>query len=121
MRPTARSLSACSASAVGGPPVWSHMIHRTDSAGTVPVCKSALKFCSHWSTRHWSGMFRSNTGKCATARVCTDGISEIAFGVVPKYSVASPRFSNNWLSAYHCDQVGSTLPPPGGVKLYLDG
>ena len=43
MRPTARSLSACSASGVGGPPVWSSMIHRMLNAGTVPAATSLLE------------------------------------------------------------------------------
>jgi hypothetical protein len=39
------------------------MIHRMLSAGTVPAATSFSKFCTHKSTRHLSGMPRSNCGK----------------------------------------------------------
>ena len=42
-RPRARSLSASMACAVGGPPVWSELIHMNSNWGTVPCCTSFWK------------------------------------------------------------------------------
>src|ERR1700735_3693137 len=76
IRPMARSLSACSASGVGGPPVWSSMTHRMLNVGTVPAARSLLKSCCHRSTRNWSGIFRSNCGKLGMRYFDTAGTED---------------------------------------------
>ena len=59
-RPTARSLSASSATGSGSPEpapaVWSVISHMNVRPGIFPVCSCCLNIGSHMSTRYWSGI-----------------------------------------------------------------
>ena len=81
MRPTAESLSACSACGTGGPPVWSHITQRMLNEGTVPAATSLLKSCSPQIYANRSGMPRSNCGKFLMRWLYTAGIEDSAWTV----------------------------------------
>src|SRR5882724_2530012 len=63
MRPTAKSLSACWASGLGGPPVWSSMIHRMLNAELVGDAQIELR-----------EVLDEVVGHCRDRRLCLDGV-----------------------------------------------
>ncbi len=67
IRPTARSLSATSATGYGSPvptpAVWSSGIQIISRLGTVPAFSCLANSCCQTSVRYWSGMARLNGGK----------------------------------------------------------